>query len=306
MIALALLGMAVAEAAGPRVIPAGTAVQIVEISPKDAFWRFRGELLGSECVVGETALVRRKGRWYGGELACDDGQPYYFYQVRVFVGSYGGGVGWTTGPEPAPPELALDPDDLAMVGTPDKRDGDGVVVAGASPARETPAPVVEAASEWAVGAPVRIRAVSAADATSTRAPPVAGMACTVQEPLTRTGDAWVSGTLRCAGADTFFYQVALDAYPTAGAAAGSVPAGRAGRKADGRLTGEVLPAGRMVRIVDVAAQDANHADRARLVGTTCTVTEAALMPSGDGWYAGRLFCGEMGARAVSRVAVAPL
>ncbi|MFN7143935.1 MAG: hypothetical protein ACK4YP_09180, partial [Myxococcota bacterium] len=226
MIALALLGLAVAEAAErPPMLPAGTVVAVTKVSRRDAFWRFRDELVGQECVVGEPGLARHRGRWYGGELACADGQPYYFFQVDVEVRSFAPPALVGAGPELdadalfAPPSPAAAPPPVV----PEAKVG-GVVVAGAAPARATPAPVVETASEWAVGAPVRIRGVSPADASSTRTPSVVGLPCLVQEPLTRTGDGWVAGTLRCAGADTFFYQVALDAMPVAGAASGATPA----------------------------------------------------------------------------------
>jgi hypothetical protein len=52
---------------------------------------------------------------------------------------------------------------------------------------------------------------------------------------------------------------------------------------------EIAP-GKLVKVVDLAPADALYPTRAALVGHTCSVVEAALVPSGDGVYAGRLFC----------------
>lgn len=237
---------------GPRALDAGTTVRVDEVGKKDAFWRFRAEIEGLICVVEEPGLVRHRGRWYAGAVACSDGQEYYFYQVVVTAGDF---AMPTHTPPPEPPAL-----DLVAEPRP-------------PPARPDPP------SPWPVGALVRIRAVSPIDATSEGK--VVGQRCEVVEaPLLETSAGWLSGSLRCEGAEPrFYYQVAVDALP-------------AGTSLDGRLRGAEIPAGRAVRVVEVSALDLHWRDRARLVGTTCTVLAAPLAATGESWYAGRLLCGD--------------
>jgi hypothetical protein len=280
----------------PELIATGTTVRINGVGRKDAFWRFRDDLVGQVCVVGDPGLVRQsrgpfRDAYYSGALACPDDQGLYFYQVEiergVFSDMVGGTIGHTLGdlgleaPEAPPPAVPAGPE---------------LAVEDASPP-----------SAWPVGARVRIRDLSVADANASRRAALVGQRCTVvEEALAPTGGAWVSGALRCDdGVDYFFFQVALDPGGDAPATA-SGAARTPSRKADGRLQGEPVPAGRMVRIVDVAPADRHHADRASLVGKTCSVIEGPLVPSVDSFYAGRLFCEGGASWQLYQVAVAPL
>jgi hypothetical protein len=299
-----------AAAASPEVIPAGTQVRIEAVSRRDAFWRFRDEIVGMICVVGEPGLERHRRKWHAGLVTCAGAEEYYFYEVEVTPGDYGVDLASllaTAAVEPEPPEEDPTPP-----------------VPAPAPARPaSPAPPSAWSSDWPVGATGKIRAVSPADETYNRKPSVVGWVCTVvDEPLARSGEGWLSGSLRCDGKDWFFFQVALD--PTSAvpepapiAAASPAPASAppalatgagpssVARKADGRLTGTPIPAGRIVRVVDISSSDLYFSDRRAWTGKVCTVAEAPLLPTGEGWYAGRLFCGEGAQRQFYQVAVAP-
>lgn len=266
--------LTVALAANPRTLPTGTTVKITDVARKDAFWRFRAELIGDLCVVGDPGLVRHHGKWYGGAVTCSDGTPYYFYQVAVEVGDYD-----ITLPapisDPTPPEEG--PLDLGAL---------------------FPTPSAEDPPEWPVGRKVRIRAISTSDATYERKPSLVGLECAVADaPLQSSGGEWFSGSLTCGDQGSwFFFQVGVD----------PLDAPKPTRKADGRLTEASVSAGRRVRIVDVATVDMLSTERKQLTGLSCTVAEAPLISTGDGWYAGRLFCGEGQEYQFYQVSVAPL
>lgn len=279
----------------PAFVATGTSVRIVAVGRKDAFWRFREDLVGQVCIVGDPGLVQQSGGlrrnpYYSGALACPDDQELYFYQVKVEPGIDGGVVshviGHTLGDLPFPvPEAP-------------------------APGPAGPELAVENVTPWPVGTRVRIRDLSAADANVSRRASLLGQRCTVTDaPLAPTGDAWLSGALLCDdGLDYFFFQVALE--PADGIAPSVAASGASGdgpsRKADGRLQGEAVPAGRMVRVVDVGPADRHHADRASLVGRTCAVLEGPLVPSVGSFYAGRLFCEGGTSWQLYQVAVAPL
>ncbi len=288
MIGWAALFAYSAEAArGARVIPAGEAVRIESISKKDMFWRYRDELVGQVCLVGEPGLVRHRGKWYGGEITCADGFELFFFQVEVSRGDFGDAVLALT---KRPPIAERDP------AVPDAG-------AGAAPPPDGPftgfGPTAPVAADWPVGARGRITAVSPADATHTRRASLLGRTCEVRDaPLSESGDAWLAGLVRCDGEDLFFFQVALD--PVASAAAEGP-----GRKADGRLLSATLPVGERVRIVALAATDLYYTERDALIGQACFVAATPLVASGDGWYSGRLACGTAPERQFHQVAVAP-
>lgn len=231
-----------AAIAAPRGLDPGTQVRVDAVGRKDAFWRFRSEIEGLICVVGEPGLVRRRGAWWSGPVGCNDGQEYYFFQVRVTPGEFGN-TPRASLPEPEPPVTEL-----------------------VSP---PPAPPP---SRYPAGVRVRIRAVSEAD-TSDTAKGLVGSTCRVVEPLAPSGESWWSGSLECGGTTQYFYQVAVDPVDSP------------------RLRGEPVPAGTRVTVEDLSPLDRYWPDRARLVGRTCSVLTAPLLPTGEDWYAGRLLCG---------------
>ena len=97
-----------AAIAAPRILDPGTQVRVDEVGRKDAFWRFRGDIEGLVCIVGESGMVRRPGKWWSGALGCNDGQEYFFFQVRVTPGDFGSTIRPAL-PEPAPPETDPEP-----------------------------------------------------------------------------------------------------------------------------------------------------------------------------------------------------
>jgi hypothetical protein len=231
-------------------LAAGTYVQLSALHRRDAFFPDRKALVGLVCVVNEPGLAENREGFYGGPTTCSDGQEYYWYLAGFEM---------------------VTPDVAAMFGL-------------------TTGPAAEASAEipWSVGSRVRIRAVSAADAYAEQSATLAGKTCSVKDaPLTPTGEDWWAGALACdGGSEYYFFQVAVDA---ADGAAPSAPAPTGGTTAAAGAPAGVGP-GKLVRIESIDAADAFYGARDGLVGKRCTVMEAALVSSGGGSHAGRLFC----------------
>lgn len=263
-LALAPTGLApaalapVAHAAEP--VPAGTTVRISKLSRQDAFFSSRKSIVGLVCGVDDPGLHWQGQKWYGGTLDCGGGDSYYFYKVAVEQGDFG--------------------DYAAITGHAFGEGSEDTYAATDSP--------------WPAYSRVRIAAISPEDAHVNDAATIVGQACTVADAgLEVTGEGWFSGQLKCDN-DTswYFYQVgvtALDAAAPTGSTSvtPTFPA----------LTPTVLgaaaaafPAGKMVKVVDIAPADALHATKTEVIGRMCSVVESPLHPTGDGWYAGRLFC----------------
>ncbi|MFZ5477014.1 MAG: hypothetical protein ACOZNI_09595 [Myxococcota bacterium] len=260
---IALVGAALAQ----DFVASGSAVRIAGVGRKDAFWRYRDDLVGLFCTVDEPGLYPSKRKWLGGSLTCEDGGQYYFYQVQVEYAD------WT------PPADGYGV--LGVIGGVEGGMEGGLGLGGGGAYVDPYAP----APSWPVGARVKLTDVSPADAHYPNRASIVGKACAVLEgPLAESGEGWWTGGVKCDdGTDFYFYQVAVTAGDAA-APAGISAAGTAVSPAGG------VAAGKMVKITDVAAADALAGERAKLVGRTCSVVEAALVPSGDGLYAGRLFC----------------
>jgi hypothetical protein len=241
----------------------GTTVKITALSPQDAFFQQRKAIVGLVCGVEEPGLDPQGNskKWYGGAVTCGEAGNYYFYKVAVQPGDFGISYEVLTGhavgePMPGTSEPADDSSDAA-----------------------------EASALWPTGARVRITDVSAQDAHVGDKATLVGQACTVADAaLSGAGESWFSGQLKCDGGwSGYFYQVSV-----AGLAA-SAPVVGATAPVAAPVASE-WGAGKMVKIVDFAAVDALYATRAALIGKTCSVVEAALSPTGEGFYAGRLFC----------------
>jgi hypothetical protein len=229
----------------------GTYVQLTKLHRQDAFFGDRKQLTGLVCVVTDPGLTLNRRGFYGGPTRCSDGQDYYWYLAAFDV---------------VAPEVA------AMFGL-------------------TDAAVAASASPWAVGARVRIRAVSSADAYASSSSSLTGRTCTVKDmPLTATGAEWWAGSLLCdTGGEYYFYQVAVDPENEAPTVAVGVLGTGATVGAGAASTSGFGP-GAAVKITHIANEDSLSARRDALVGHGCSVLDSALVPTGDGVYAGRLFC----------------
>ncbi|MFN7143001.1 MAG: hypothetical protein ACK4YP_04445 [Myxococcota bacterium] len=248
------LGLAGSAWAADDVAP-GATVLIKKVSRQDAFFYQRKSLIGLLCAVEADGLHSQgKGKWVGGSVTCVDGQNYYFYKVAVEEGYFGVDYAGITG-------HAL---------------GEAVV----------------SDSPWQVGARVQITGISPDDAHVQSAPGLVGQACTVKDaPMESTGDVWFSGQLKCDnGIDLYFYQVSVVAAGGAPAAVTTTTTTTTAASAGSAAPAAAYPAGKMVKIVDIAPSDLLHAEKATLIGRTCSVVESALVDTGDGWLAGRFFC----------------
>lgn len=169
------------------------------------------------------------------------------------------------------------------------------------------------------GSIVRIEKISKADAYFKQRKAVVGLVCGVgADGLHPQNARWYGGALTCNdGTEYYFYEVAVELgdfgvdYPTLTGHAlwepkPGDPIGFGGAPADAPLaSGPVatavavaappaevfdFPAGKMVKVVDLAPADALHAEKSTLVGRLCVVVESPLHPTSEGHYAGRLFC----------------
>lgn len=244
-------------------VPPGAPVRIAEVGRKDAFWRFRDEIAGLRCRVEEPGLFPNGRRWVGGPVRCEDGQVYYFYQVEAEL------LPPTTAlriPEPAGPAVDVTAEVAAEL-------------APATPRAPPPA--------WPPGTRVRLDELSPADSHYADRATLLGRACVVvDDALVEDPQGWIGGQLRCdPGGDRFFYQARVT---------------RLGAPA---LPDAAWPAGRTVKVREVAPTDAHYARRGEVAGRVCTVVEDALAPTGEGWWAGRLFCDDGRAWQFFKVAV---
>lgn len=264
----ALLGATPLFAAAGEV-SAGTYVQLTSVHRRDAFFPDRKSLVGLVCVVNEPGLVENKAGLYGGPTTCSDGQEYYWYLAGFEM---------------------VTPDVAAMFGL-------APTAAGSGTAESIP---------YGVGTRVRIRAVSSADAYAEQSAALAGKTCAVKDaPLSATGEGWWAGSLVCDDAsEHYFFQVAVDAAdgtaPVAGASASTAVTSGTSAPASG------VAAGKLVRIDAIDAGDAFFGARASLIGKRCTVMESALVPSGGGSHAGRLFCEDGKNYQFFKVGVSPV
>lgn len=103
--------------------------------------------------------------------------------------------------------------------------------------------------------------------------------------LQRTDACWVGGRLQGDdGVDYYFYKAAVRR------AGGGTSAPAAG---DGRFTGESLPSGIPINVVDVHPDDAYYGYRTEIVGKQCR-TAGTLTKTAPGWMAGAVFCPDEG------------
>ncbi|MDP2315581.1 MAG: hypothetical protein Q8P41_21965 [Pseudomonadota bacterium] len=251
-----VLGMS-GVASAQETVPSGVIVRITGIGREDAFFKQRKDIVGTVCGVEDPGLEPQSKKWYGGAMTCGDAGNYYFYQVSVEVGDFGYDYEALTGHAP-----------------------------GAAVVTDSP---------WQVGARVQVTDVSAEDAHIDERSEIVGQTCTVSgAALEASGDPWFSGQLKCDnGMDVYFYQVAVGAPGAAPTTSGAVAPSIASPVAVPSTTPTVAadyPAGKMVKVVDIAPADALYPTRAALIGHTCSVVESALAPINDGYYAGRLFC----------------
>ncbi|MDP2310382.1 MAG: hypothetical protein Q8P18_30475 [Pseudomonadota bacterium] len=243
--ALALAGAAFAQDS----IPAGSVVRVKAVGKADAFFKQRKGIVGLVCGVEDPGLDPQSKKFYGGSMTCGEAGNFYFYQVAVELGDFGLDFETLTG---------------------------RTLEASREPTLDSP---------WPVGARVRVRDVSADDSYHKDRAGIIGLDCTVKDSaLSDAGEGWFSGQVQCDnGTGYYFYQVGVDAPGTVSAAVptGALPAAAAESP---------FPAGKMVKVLDIGAADALYPTRTALVGRTCSVVEAPLVATGEGFYAGRLFC----------------
>ena len=167
-----------ASTSAPTSWAPGARGRITSVGAEDAYLADASRLVGLSCVVGDASLEARDGGSWGGQVRCDDGADYYFYQVN----------------------LTSD----APTGT-GRASGGGVAEGGGPPS----APSTN--REWPVGSSVRIRALHEGDAYVNRAAEIVGDTCTVVDaPLSADGDGWWSGQLSCTRGGYYFYKVAVE------------------------------------------------------------------------------------------------
>lgn len=131
-----------------------------------------------------------------------------------------------------------------------------------------------AQTAWPPGTRVRVDELSSTDSHYPDRSHLVGRVCVVtDDPLIEDPEGWVGGQLRCdPGGDLFFYQARVSRLTT--------PAS----------PGAAWPAGRTLKVREVALTDAHYARRGEVEGRVCTVVEDALAATGEGLWAGRLFC----------------
>lgn len=268
---LFLAGTARAAPPAPDKVPAGTALQITGIGKEDAFYRERKALVGLACRVADPGLDRNDKKHFGGPVSCNDGEDYYFYQVRFDLLDEAAA---SAARVPAVARTDVDTDAAMALLAAMAGEGEGTVKGAAAAALPAPAAADTPAPAWPVGARARIASVSAEDAYAKQGAELKGKACAVaDQPLSESGNGWWSGQLRCDdGSGYFFYQVSLTPNASPDAATGN------------------LPAGKLVKVLAVDALDTLYPQRSALEGHTCSVSEAPMVPSGTDLYAGRLFC----------------
>ncbi len=114
-----------------------------------------------------------------------------------------------------------------------------------------------------------------------------GLNCTVSGDLHRNDGLWYGGGMDCPGGSMYFYKVQV-ARGSAAPAATKAPAPAAPVSSAGRASGPVAK-GAKVKLVDLSSEDAYYADKAGIVGKSCTATDA-LTDHGGGWYGGPIAC----------------
>ncbi len=285
LLLLALSGDA--RAAIPDAIPAGTALLITGIGKEDAFYRDRKALVGLACRVADPGLDRNDKRHYGGPVSCNDGEDYYFYQIRFDL------LDEATAAAARVPDTArvsVDTEAAMALVAAMAGEGAGTVADGAAggtpgealrrgagppPPQDSTATNAEtSAPAWPVGARARIASVSAEDAYGKQAADLKGKSCAVADaPLSESGNGWWAGQLQCDdGEGYYFYQVSLT-------------------QLEAPVTGvRAFGPGKLVKVLAVDTLDALYAQRSAIEGHTCSVSEVPLVVSGTDLYAGRLFC----------------
>ncbi len=63
--------------------PTGARARIASVSAEDAYAQEAAVLKGKTCAVADQPLSESGNGWWSGQLQCDDGTGYYFYQVSL-------------------------------------------------------------------------------------------------------------------------------------------------------------------------------------------------------------------------------
>lgn len=166
-----------------RDVRAGEAVRIVALSPEDAYFSDRAEIVGVTCYPTDDMSYNEDG-WHGGPMTCWDGRTFYFYKVG----------------------LATDPTHGNMDIQPQVETGGGLgaLLGGGDDRTSDPGVLDE-------GTKVVIKDVSPDDAFFSDRMSLIGKSCKVTGDLHPQNDAdWYGGGLTCKKNYYYFYKVRVD------------------------------------------------------------------------------------------------
>jgi hypothetical protein len=180
-------------------VPDGTTVQITEVSPDDAYYSDRDQLVGQICRVDGDLHRSDDPTYYAGGATCANGNAYYFYKVRAIA---------SDGTVPA------------------------AVASGSSTVTTSWGDAIP------MGTKVVIAELSPDDAFHQYAYKIIGLSCdVVDEPMQRQEGEFFSGNVDCSdGEDYMFYKVRVvpPGAPTT-ASVGSAPPPAGGLKKGSRF-----------------------------------------------------------------------
>ena len=134
---------------------------------------------------------------------------------------------------------------------------------------------------------VRVLDIDPEDAYYSSKGDIIGKTCTTDEASSYKDGGWHGGSVHCnSTTDTYyFYKAAYaDLGPAPVVAGGTVVPAIPGL----RVTHE-LPTGSVVKILDVASDDAYFSDRSTIMGKTCTLDGASSFKDGE-WHGGSVNC----------------
>ena len=232
-------------------LPANELVRIVEVSSEDAYFSSKDTLVGRACTTDEATTINGDG-WHGGGAHCGT-DSYYFYKVAY------------QDMGPAPVTAATTPT--------------GTVVP-AIPGLRATAPIPS-------GTRVKLLDIHSEDAYYADRSTMLGKLCTFAETSSFKDVEWHGGSVNCDdGSNYYFYKAAFEVQ---GAAAVPVAASTVSAPSTSGLALHALPNGERVKIMDVASDDAYYADRAGIIGKTCTLQDTSSVKDG-GWHGGQIGC----------------
>ncbi len=306
-VTLAALWTAAAYAQDP--VAAGTLFTVKDISTADGYYAQKAALVGKECTASGQLTVTPGTTWYGGPANCS-GATYYFYQVAIDKkATFGSATTSTMLPGTTFVVKDIASDDAyattrstivgvtCTAGSQMSRT-DGAWWAGPAKCGEKDyyfykvafdvtgaAPITGGLSSAAVnalppGSVFVVRDVHPEDAYSSNKAAIVGASCIAGADMYRTEGQWWAGSATCIGTSYYFYKMAFDL-----SSVGATPASTWG---SATAPASLFPPTQVV-IRDIGTDDIYAAQRALLVGQTCTVA-AELHRNDAEWYGGDVNC----------------